>query len=80
MWIKVNEVLGRENIINIDKVERITSDGNTGSWLWFGQNDADSMHIVESYEEVEGMIEYATGKVVPNAHTVEMMRKMPAMR
>ncbi|MFC3212692.1 hypothetical protein [Planomicrobium okeanokoites] len=59
MWIKVNEVLGRENLINLDKVERITSDGSTGSMFWFGKDDADSMHIVESYEEVELMIHFS---------------------
>jgi hypothetical protein len=62
MFIKVNEVLGRDNIINLDKVERITSDGASGSWLWFGRNDVDSMHIVESFDEVELMIHFA-GKI-----------------
>lgn len=56
MFIKVNEVLGRENIVNLSKVERITSDGNTGSIFWFGPNDADSMHVKESYEAVQKVI------------------------
>lgn len=56
MFIKVNEVLGRENIVNLSKVERITSDGNTGSILWFGPNDVDSMHVKESYEDIQKTI------------------------
>lgn len=59
MFVKVNEVLGSGNLVNLNKVERITSDGHGGSWLWFGQNDADSMHVVESFQEVELMIHFS---------------------
>ena len=76
MWIKVNEVNEREKIINLAHVEQISSNGVTGSIFWFGKDDVDSMYVKESYEEVQQMVEYATGKAMPDALTAEMVGKV----
>lgn len=74
-FLKLNETLGGTNLINVDKIERITSSGSGHSIIWFGQNDADSMTVSESFEEVEMMLETSVG--ITTLRKAEIRNSLP---
>lgn len=52
MWLKLNEIHGGPQLINMDRVERITKETGGKAKLWFSADDADTLNVHEYFEEV----------------------------
>ena len=57
MWLKLNEIHGGPQLINMDRVEHVTKETGGKAKLWFSADDADTLNVQEYFEEVQGELE-----------------------
>ncbi|CEG23163.1 hypothetical protein BN1080_02107 [Planococcus massiliensis] len=79
VFLRVTEPYGGTQIVNMDKVERITDAGAGQAKFWFSSDDVDTMLVQESFKEIEKMLDVAlTGYPrVVDKKAMEMVTSLP---